>query len=43
MTTSSGDLPHAWDYRSYFREPYCNEHGLVFKSRNILAMELLDT
>jgi SRSO17 transposase len=37
------DLSYAWDYRSYFREPYCSEHGLVFKSKNDLTMELIDT
>ena len=32
----------ALDYRSYFREPYCEEHGLVFKSKNDLAIELIE-
>jgi hypothetical protein len=36
-------LLYAWDFRSYFREPYCKEHGLVFKSKNDLAIDLIDT
>ncbi|GGK00680.1 transposase [Lentibacillus kapialis] len=31
----------AWDFRSYFRESYCEEHGLTFKSKNDLAIELI--
>ncbi len=34
---------YAWDYRSYFREPYCQEKGISFKSKNDLAIELIDT
>jgi hypothetical protein len=33
----------AWNFRSYFRKPYCAEHGLSFKSKNDLAMELIET
>lgn len=32
----------AFDYRSYFRDSYCKENGLKFKSKNDLAIELID-
>lgn len=34
-------VSHAWDFRPYFRESYCQENGLVFKSKNDLAMEMI--
>jgi SRSO17 transposase len=34
---------HAWDFRPYLREGYCQESKLLFKSKNDLAIELLDT
>jgi hypothetical protein len=37
------DYSYAWDFRSYFRETYCKEHGLVFKSKNDLAIDLINT
>lgn len=33
----------AWDFRSYFREPYCLEEGTSFKSKNDLAIELINS
>ncbi|MFZ3590467.1 IS701 family transposase [Bacillus sp. DJP31] len=33
----------AWDFRSYFREHYCQEQGLAFKSKNDLAIELIES
>jgi SRSO17 transposase len=32
----------AWDFRSYFRKSYCEEHGLDFKSKNDLAIEMIE-
>ncbi|CAH0346269.1 transposase [Bacillus sp. CECT 9360] len=32
----------AWDFRPYFREGYCQEHGLAFKSKNGLAIEIVN-
>lgn len=32
----------ALDYRSYFRDSYCSENGLAFKSKNDLAIELIN-
>ena len=32
----------ALDYRSYFRDSYCSENGLLFKSKNDLAIELIN-
>lgn len=32
---------YAWDYRPYFRENYCKENGLSFKSKNDLAIEMI--
>jgi SRSO17 transposase len=37
----SGDSSYAWDFRTYFREKYCNEHQLKFKSKNDLAIEMI--
>jgi len=31
----------AWDFRPYFREEYCEKHGLDFKSKNDLALEMV--
>jgi hypothetical protein len=39
----SGSFSFAWDFRPYFREPYCVEHGLDFKSKNELARELIQS
>lgn len=33
---------YAFDYRSYFRDYYFKENGLMFKSKNDLAIELID-
>lgn len=33
----------AWDFRSYYRESYCQEEGIAFKSKNDLAIELIDS
>lgn len=33
----------AWDFRSYFRESFCQEEGISFKSKNDLAIELIDS
>lgn len=32
----------AFDFRSYFRDSYCKENGLEFKSKNDLAIELIN-
>jgi prophage maintenance system killer protein len=32
----------AWDFRPYFRKEYCNENGLTFKSKNDLAVEMIE-
>ncbi|EKN69024.1 transposase, IS4 [Schinkia azotoformans LMG 9581] len=32
-----------WDFRPYFREPYCQKEGISFKSKNVLAMELINS
>jgi hypothetical protein len=37
------DYSYTWDFRSYFREPFCKEHGLLFKSKNDLAIDLINT
>lgn len=37
----SEDHSFALDYRSYFRDSYCEEHRLKFKSKNDLAIELI--
>jgi hypothetical protein len=31
----------AWDFRPYFREEYCSKHGMEFKSKNDLAVEMI--
>lgn len=33
----------AWDFRSYFREKYCQNEGIPFKSKNDLAIELINS
>ncbi|WP_413375719.1 IS701 family transposase [Alkalihalobacillus sp. 1P02AB] len=33
----------AWDFRSYFRKSYCQKEELSFKSKNDLAIELIDS
>jgi SRSO17 transposase len=33
---------YAWDYRPYFREKYCEEHRLAFKSKNELAVAMIE-
>lgn len=33
----------AWDFRSYFRESYCQIKGISFKNKNDLAIELINT
>lgn len=38
----SADYSLAWDFRSYFREEYCKVHKLAFKSKNDLAVELIE-
>ena len=37
------DLSVAWDFRSYFRKEDCKERNVPFKSKNDLAIELLET
>lgn len=37
----SEEYSFACDFRSYFRESYCEEEGLPFKSKNDLAIELI--
>ncbi|WP_165820778.1 IS701 family transposase [Pueribacillus theae] len=39
----SEDYSFAWDFRSYFRESYCQEEGISFKSKNDLAIELINS
>ncbi|WP_239717383.1 transposase [Paenibacillus sp. 19GGS1-52] len=36
-------LSLAWDFQPYLREAYCQAHRLTFKSKNDLAIELLDS
>ncbi|WP_148302530.1 hypothetical protein [Caldalkalibacillus mannanilyticus] len=31
----------SWDFRPYFREEYCKQHQLSFKSKNDLAIEMI--
>lgn len=38
----SDDYSFAVDFRPYFREDYCTENGLEFKSKNDLAVELIN-
>ncbi|MBU9721268.1 MULTISPECIES: IS701 family transposase [Bacillaceae] len=33
----------AWDFRSYFREEYCQNEDIPFKSKNDLAIELINS
>ena len=33
---------YAWDFRPYYREEYCEEHRLSFKSKNDLALEMIE-
>src|SRR5690606_11130642 len=33
---------YAWDFRPYFREEYCTKQGLPFKSKNDLALEMIE-
>ena len=33
---------YAWDFRPYYREEYCTEHRLSFKSKNDLALEMIE-
>lgn len=33
----------AWDFRPYYREEYCEAHKLTFKSKNDLAIELIQS
>jgi DDE superfamily endonuclease len=33
---------YAWDFRPYYREEYCDEHRLSFKSKNDLALEMIE-
>lgn len=33
---------YAWDFRPYYREEYCQKHGLSFKSKNDLALEMIE-
>jgi len=33
---------YAWDFRPYFREEYCTQHRLPFKSKNDLALEMIE-
>jgi SRSO17 transposase len=33
---------YAWDFRPYYREEYCTNHGLTFKSKNDLAVEMIE-
>lgn len=37
----SKEFSFAWNFRSYCRETYCEAHGLKFKSKNDLAIELI--
>lgn len=33
----------AWDFRPYFRRAHCEERGIPFKSKNDLAMEMIES
>jgi hypothetical protein len=37
------DYSAAWDFRSYFRKEDCETRGVKFKSKNDLAIELIET
>jgi hypothetical protein len=39
----SEDYSFACDFRPYFRESYCQEHDLAFKSKIDLAIELIQS
>lgn len=39
----SGSCSYAWDFRPYYREQYCQEHGMAFKSKNDLALEMIES
>lgn len=39
----SEDHSFAWDFRSYFRESYCQREGIPFKNKNDLAIELINS
>ena len=39
----SEEYSFAFDFRPYFRESYCQEHGLPFKSKVDLAIELIQS
>jgi SRSO17 transposase len=39
----SDDYSFAWDFRSYFSKEYCQENSLAFKSKNDLAIELVQS
>ena len=32
----------AWDFRPYFRKTHCEEQGIPFKSKNDLAMDMIE-
>ncbi|MED0671167.1 transposase [Aneurinibacillus aneurinilyticus] len=38
----TGDISVAWDFRSYFRKEDCIERNIPFKSKNELAIELIE-
>lgn len=38
----SEECSYAWDFRPYYREEYCVNHGLAFKSKNDLALEMIE-
>lgn len=33
---------YAWDFRPYYREEYCSSQGISFKSKNDLALEMIE-
>lgn len=39
----SENYSFAWDFRSCFREHYCEENGLILKSKNDLAIKLVNS
>jgi hypothetical protein len=39
----SEECSYAWDFRPYYREEYCQLHGLPFKSKNDLALEMIES
>jgi hypothetical protein len=34
---------YAWNFRPYYRKEYCDQHGLSFKSKNDLALEMIES